>query len=108
MKRAICSLSLVLFGLFAATCFAGSMPDYHCGDQLDRCEKACDRQAEESKNANAYQRCLDRCTEMNQKCEARQSKTTECAEAYMDCIKDAKGDEAATESCREAYRNCKG
>ncbi|MGE4545332.1 MAG: hypothetical protein AB7D06_14585 [Pedobacter sp.] len=107
MKYVTMSLSIVFLALMTATVFAGSMPDYKCAEQNTRCEKACDEMAEGSKNANAYQRCLDRCQEANQRCEERQSKTTGCAEAFMDCTKEAAGNEEAQEGCREAYRLCK-
>jgi len=107
MKCVIMSVSMVLLALMTATVFAGSMPDYKCADQNSRCEKACDEMAEESKNANAYQRCLDRCQKANQSCEERQAKTTGCAESFMDCTKAAAGNQEAQEGCREAYRQCK-
>lgn len=108
MKYVTMSLSIAIMALMAATAFAGSMPDYKCGEQNARCEKACDEMAEGSKNANAYQLCLKRCQEANRSCMERQSKTTGCAKAFKECTKAAAGNEEAQEGCREAYRHCKG
>lgn len=107
VKFMISTLSLLFIALMATAAPAGSMPDYRCGEQHSRCEKACDEMAENSKNANAYQRCLDRCADANERCEQRQAKTTGCAEAFMDCTKAAADNEEAREGCREAYRQCK-
>ncbi|MEZ4601017.1 MAG: hypothetical protein R2940_14610 [Syntrophotaleaceae bacterium] len=107
MKRVLFFLSLAAVGFLAVNTFAGHMPDYHCDEQLSQCERGCDQLAEESRNANAYQECLDRCAKAHRRCQERQDKTTICAEAFMDCIKEAKDNEAAMESCRETYRNCK-
>jgi hypothetical protein len=72
------SLAMVFLTILTIPASAGRMPDYHCGEQASRCEKACDEMAEQSKNANAYQRCLDRCQEQSQQCEERREGYRQC------------------------------
>jgi hypothetical protein len=108
MNYVTMSLSMMIATLMTTAALAGSMPDYKCAEQNTRCEKACDEMAEGSQNANAYQRCLDRCLEANQSCVERQARTTGCAKAFIACTKQAAGNANAQEGCREAYRHCKG
>lgn len=107
MKYVTMSLSMLIVALMTATAFAGSMPDYKCGEQNTRCQKVCDEMADGPKNAKAHQRCLDRCQEDNRSCEERQAKTTGCAKAFKECTRAAAGNEEVQEGCRKAYRHCK-
>jgi hypothetical protein len=117
MKSPVIYLALLFLAISVTAVCAGSMPDYKCREQASRCEKRCDDKMEEahedainfgfSGTSNTYQKCLDRCREMEQRCNDRQRETTRCAETYMSCIERAAGDKDAVESCREGYRQCK-
>lgn len=117
MKSAITSASirskylltaLLLAGLLISPAFAGPGPDYNCEKSYSQCQASCDNSADTSKNAKAYQKCLDQCEKANRSCEQRQEKATACAESFQSCISEAAGDEKAMEGCRKAYRSCKG
>jgi hypothetical protein len=86
---------------------ADRMPNYNCGKVGKDCTANCDKKADTSKNAKAYQKCLDGCEKAEKDCNNRQDNATGCAETFQSCIKSAKS-EKDKEPCRAAYRKCKG
>lgn len=105
IKKSFLASSVVLLLVFMA--FAGNTPDYNCAKAARECTEVCDKNAESGKNANAYQKCLDGCSKAEEICNGRQEKTSECAETFQSCIKNAKS-ENDKQGCRTAYTKCKG
>lgn len=70
MKSAISSVSigsehlltaLLFVAILISPAFAGPITDYHCAERYSQCQASCDNSADTTKNANAYQKCLDQC-----------------------------------------------
>jgi hypothetical protein len=103
-------LSVLAFAfllLLASVQFAQKKPNYNCTKVGSDCVANCDKTADKTKNAKAYDKCLADCDRKEAECNKRQDVTSGCADTFQGCVKNAKS-EKDKEVCRAAYRKCKG
>jgi len=99
--------ALTAIAIFTTAQFAEKNPNYGCAKVGRDCVAKCDKGAEKSKNAKAYDKCLADCDKAESNCNKRQEKAGDCAESFRSCNQNAKT-EKDKEACRASYRKCKG